>query len=138
MTQRLVPILVFFAVLAVGGAVLLIRAWRRRVLEDRLYGRSDSSFGGFSGGGGAGGGGAMAVEAPRWIDTVEQLGRAVSNGKPEAGLKEWLAQAGYYEDSATTVYVGAQLVLGILALAMGGAVAFSFELSLMIRGCIIV
>src|SRR5687767_11651080 len=131
MAQRFIPILVFFAVLGVGGAVILFRGWRRRMLEERIYGRDNSSFGRFSGGGGA-----AAAPAPSWVDTVEQIGKAVSNGKPaEAGLREWLAQAGYYEDSATTIYVGSQLVLGLLALAIGGAAAFSFELSLMIRGC---
>jgi tight adherence protein C len=136
MAQRIIPILVFFAVLGVGGAVILFRGWRRRMLEERIYGRNDSPFDRFPGGGG---GGAAAVPTATWVDTVEQIGKAVSNGKPaEAGLREWLAQAGYYEDSATTIYVGAQLVLGLLALAIGGAAAFSFELSLTIRGCIIV
>jgi tight adherence protein C len=134
MTQRIIPILVFFAVLAVGGAVILWRAWRRRMLEDRIYGRSNP-VDGFP----AGGVRATALPTAGWIDTVEQVGRAVSNGKPaDAGLREWLAQAGYYEDSATTIYVGAQLLLGLLALAIGGAAAFSFELPLMIRGCIVV
>src|SRR5687768_14653857 len=135
MAQRIIPILVFFAVLAVGGAVILWRGWRRRMLEDRIYGRGSNSLDRFP----AGGGGAAAIPTARWIDTVEQVGRAVANGKPpEAGLREWLAQAGYYEDSATTIYVGAQLCLGLLALAIGGAAAFSFDLSLMIRGCIVV
>jgi tight adherence protein C len=137
MAQRLIPILIFFAVLGVGGAVLLFRGWRKRMLEDRLYGRGDGGFGGSSGFSGDGSATAVMPQA-RWVDTVEQIGRAVSNGKPEAGLKEWLAQAGYYEDSASTIYVGAQLVLGLLALAIGGAAAFSFDLSLMIRGCIVV
>src|SRR5215212_1449609 len=117
MSQRLVPILVFFAVIAIGGAVILVRGWRRGMLEARLYG------GGTTGGGGTFG--ATANVAPtqpshRFVSTVEQLGRAVSNGKQEHGLREWLAQAGYYEDAAPTIYVGAQLVLGQLALAIGG------------------
>jgi len=135
MAQRFIPILIFFAVFAVGGALLLYRAWRKRSLEERLYG--DNSGSNVFGGGGNGGG--AAVASTRWVDTVEQIGRAVSNGKaPEAGLKEWLAQAGYYEDSASTIYVGAQMTLGVLALAIGGAAAFSFDLSLMIRLCIVV
>ena len=136
MAQRLIPVLVFFVVLGIGGAVLLYRGWRRRMLEERLFGSGPSNpyspFGG-------GGGGAAVAQGSRLAGTMEQIGRAVSNGKPaEAGLREWLAQAGYYEDAAPTVYVGAQLVLGLLALAFGGAVAFSFELSLLIRACIIV
>lgn len=157
MAQRLIPVLVFLVVLTLGSAVIVYRGWRRRALEQRLYGNdslgpfggpggsgggtgrigNDGSF--YSGGGGGMGGGAMALEpASRFVNTVEQIGRAVSSGKPEAGLREWLAQAGYYHDSAPTIYVGAQLVLGLLALTIGGAAAFSFDISLMLRACIIV
>src|SRR6266550_6046426 len=115
MSQRLIPVLVFFAVMAVGSAVLVIRAWRRRRLESRLY--DDPGRSGVFGGSGSGGGAAAA--SPRFVGTVEQIGRAVSSGKPEAGFREWLARAGYYEDAAPSIYVGAQLVLGVLALTMG-------------------
>src|SRR5437763_3578277 len=100
MNPQLIPVLVFFAVIGLGGAVVLVRGWRRRMIEERLFGA-----------GGGGGNGASAIadpcdpRPPRFVDTVEQIGRAVSNGKPEAGLKQWLAQAGYYDDAAPTVYV---------------------------------
>jgi tight adherence protein C len=146
MAQRLIPVLVFFVVLTLGSAVLVYRGWRRRSLEERLYGKEPviGPFGGPGGGGmgggvGTGAGGTMAYEqGSRFVSTVEQIGRAVSSGKPEAGLREWLAQAGYYHDAAPTIYVGTQLILGLLALTLGGATAFSFELSLMIRACIII
>ena len=147
MAQRLIPVLVFFVVLTLGSAVLVYRGWRRRSLEERLYGKDPVSgpFGGPGGMGGSGAGGvgaasgAMAYEqGSRFVTTVEQIGRAVSSGKPEAGLRQWLAQAGYYHDAAPTIYVGTQLILGLLALTLGGAAAFSFELSLMIRACIII
>ena len=148
MAQRLIPVLVFLVIMTFGSAVIMYRSWRRRALEQRLYGK-DPMAGPFGGSGGSGnggggeqfydgGGGAMAVEQGRFVTTVEQIGRAVSSGKPEAGLRQWLAQAGYYHDSAPTIYVGAQLILGLLALSIGGAVAFSFEMSLMMRACIIV
>jgi tight adherence protein C len=135
MIQRLIPVLVFFVVLTLGSAVLVYRGWRRRMLESRLYGGGGGG-GGMSGG--ARGSGHDQPQSTRLVDTVEQIGRAVSNGKPEEGLREWLAQAGYYDDSAVTVYVGAQLVLGLLALMAGGAVAFSLDITLVIRACIIV
>jgi tight adherence protein C len=152
MAQRLIPILVFLVVLTLGSAVLLYRGWRRRALEERLYGKGPANpYGGFGGAGnagnggadyyagGGGGGGAMAVEpASRFVSTVEQIGRAVSSDKPETGLRERLAQAGYYHDSAPTIYVGAQLMLGLIALTLGGALAFSFDMALMFRACIIV
>jgi tight adherence protein C len=139
MSQQLIPVLVFFAVIGLGGAVVLVRGWRRRMFEERLFG-SDS------GSAGAGGGGRGAVAQPAvdsyqsggLADTFEQIGRAVSNGKSEAGLKESLAQAGFYDDAAPTIYVGAQLVFGLIALAIGLAVALSSPWSLLIRGCIVI
>ena len=148
MAQRLIPILVFLCVITVGGAVLLYRGWRRRVLEERLYGKPPPlPFGGGFGGaaaqqyyGGGGGAGAMALEPQsRFVNTVEQIGRAVSANKPaEDGLREQLARAGYYHDSAPTIYVGAQLTLGLIALTLGGALAFSFDIALVFRACIVV
>src|SRR5438874_9855419 len=129
MTQRLIPILVFLAVIAVGGAVLLVRSVRRRLLEQRLYGQ-EGNFTGLED--------SPAVRGPLLLNTVEQIGRAVSSTKPTEGLRERLAQAGYYDDAAPTIYVGAQLMLGLLALTLGGAVAFSFDLSMIMRICIIV
>src|SRR5687767_7461989 len=129
MAQRLIPILVFLVVLTIGGAVLLYRGWRRRALEERLYGKGPANpFGGFGGAGNVGGGGAgnqdgaMSVEpAARFVNSVEQIGRAVSSAKPASDLREQLAQAGYYHDSAPTIYVGAQLMLVLIALTLGGA-----------------
>jgi tight adherence protein C len=145
MAQRLIPILVFLVVLTIGSAVLLYRGWRRRALEERLYGKPPPlPFGGFGGAGNVGGHGgnqygAMAVEpASRFVNTVEQIGRAVSSDKPASDLREQLAQAGYYHDSAPTIYVGAQLMLGLIALTLGGALAFSFDIALMFRACIVV
>jgi tight adherence protein C len=122
--KGLIPVLVFFAVMALGGAILVVRGWRRRMLESRLYGERSS--------------GQENVQTPRFVNTMEQIGRAVSSGPPESSLRTWLAQAGYYEDSAPMIYVGAQMVLGVLALMAGGAIAFSFEFSLLLRLCIVV
>jgi len=132
MSQQLIPVLVFSIVIGLGGAVLLVRGWRERMIEERLFGQNSPQQATTTAAAGD------SYESRGFVDTVEQIGRAVSSGKPEAGLKEWLAQAGYFDDAAPTVYVGAQLVLGLVALTFGGALAFSFELSLMMRGCIIV
>ena len=135
MLQRLIPILVFFAVMAIGGSVLLVRAWRRRMLDARLHG------GGGGGGGSIAFGGATPPPLPtvQWVNTVDQIGRAVTSGKPpEKKLREWLAQAGYYDDAASTIYVGAQLVLAVLGLAVGGALAFSFDVTLLLRAALFI
>src|SRR5688500_5211019 len=101
MAQRLIPVLVFLVVILLGGAVLLFRGWRRRMLETRLYGDGSTrgfndggGFGGYGGAGGAGGAGggysgggegygqpysgAVAMQPQSsFVNTVEQIGRAV-------------------------------------------------------------
>jgi tight adherence protein C len=131
MVQRMIPILVFFTVLALGGAVLLFRGWRRRMLEARLYGTGGGEV--------AYGGSAGTVSFNQWVNTVDQIGRAVSSSKPpERKLREWLAQAGYYDDASPTIYIGAQLVLAMLGLALGGALAFSLSVTMLLRAAIFI
>ncbi len=131
MIERAIPILVFLAVVAVGGGILLLRGWRRRRLETRLYGASAGGAFEMPGDG-------SDFSSSRLVSTVEQIGRAISSGQPEAGLRQWLARAGYYDDNAPMIYMGAQLVLGLLALAVGGAIAFSLNISMVLRICIMV
>jgi len=126
----MIPILVFFAVMAIGGAVLVVRGWRRRMLDARLYGNGSVAFGGAT---------PPPLPSAHWINTVEQIGRAVTSGKPpEKKLREWLAQAGHYDDVAPTIYMGAQLVLAVLGLTIGGAIAFSFNFTLLLRAAIFI
>jgi tight adherence protein C len=133
MADLLIPILTFLSVVTIGGAVLLIRGSRRRVLEARLYGAASTgvpspSFGGFNSGDDRGG----------FVGAVEQLGKAVSSGKPApSDLRARLLQAGYYDETTPTIYVGAQLALVLLGLPVGGFLAYSFDLSMMARAAIV-
>ena len=129
MSQTIVPILAFLAVVSIGGAVLLVRWFRRRGIEQRLYGHSTSSSPTWSGAGG--------TRSERVTDALEQVGRAVSSGGGHAkDLTERLNYAGFYQPAAATIYVGAQLVLLVIGLALGGLLALTLRQSLMIGLCI--
>jgi tight adherence protein C len=124
MGQLLVPLLAFLSVIAVGGAVLVVRAARQRTLQARLFGQHSTY-------------GASDAPAGGLMEAVEQVGRAVTSDKPlPPGLRDKLAQAGFYDESAPVVYQGAQLLLLLLGLGFGGALAFSLTLSLLLRVCV--
>src|SRR5687768_12540192 len=130
MAEVFVPILTFLTVICIGGCVLVVRGARRRALEERLYGATSSS-GGMAVGG--------MTQGTRLAGALEQVGRAVSSDAPTPNdLREKLAHAGYYDTNAATIYMGAQLLLVILAIPLGGLVALLLRLSLVIGLCVVV
>ena len=131
MSQLIVPILAFLTVVCIGGAFLLVRWFRRRGIEQRLYGTPSSPS--------AWGDATRESRSERMTDALEQVGRAVSSGKAHAkDLTERLNYAGFYQPAAATIYVGAQLVLVVIGVALGGLAALASRQSLLIGLCIAV
>ena len=93
----LVPILVFLAVVGIGGGVALALTRRRQAMRARLI--EDDKANPSEPAGGA------AVRA------ASRLGGAVSLGSVSTKLKEQLANAGYYRDVAAATYLGAKFLL---------------------------
>ncbi len=120
MSQALIPILVFLAVVGLGGAVLLAQAIRSRWLQQRLYGRHDSRH-------------ETRSKTSGLTSAIDHLGRAITPEKPDQGLRQELVQAGYYAPSAQTSYLGAQLLLTLASLVIGLLLAFALDLSLSAR-----
>jgi tight adherence protein C len=94
-----VPILTFVAVMATGGALILLRTNRRRMVLDRL-GPSDQA-------------GPEMPDQPRplALRPLYALGAAVSPSGVSARLREQLARAGHFERSAASVYLGLKMFL---------------------------
>lgn len=102
--QVLIAVLVFLAVVCVGGAFLALGAARRRALRPRLF------QGGIQDG--------PRVES---LGFLNKVGATASMGKPTPRLQETLARAGYQGRNAPQVYLGAKMVLlvvGVLAMGM--------------------
>ncbi|MDQ3440719.1 MAG: hypothetical protein M3478_10265, partial [Planctomycetota bacterium] len=90
MSQMIVPILAFVTVVSIGGAVLLVRWFRRRGIERRLYGQPTGAPASWGGAGGS--------RTERVGDALEQVGRAVSSrGGHAKDLTERLNYAGFYQ-----------------------------------------
>jgi tight adherence protein C len=122
-----VGILTFLSVILIGGALLVVRAGRRRALESRLYGGGTVSAGFASSG-----------TQTRLAEALEHVGRAVSTKAPASDLRLKLAHAGYFDPNAPTIFIGAQLMLVVLAIPLGGIVALATRLSLLPALCVVV
>ncbi|HWE93525.1 MAG TPA: type II secretion system F family protein [Tepidisphaeraceae bacterium] len=110
MNQELViPVLAGGAVVAIGGAGLLVRQMLKAPLQERLRGLAD---------------GTMAVspqsDSRRFADVVQNLGAAVSSGTTSRSLREKLTQAGYHDPNAAAIYLGAKALLFAVALLACG------------------
>lgn len=105
MYEMIIPFLAFLSVMAMGGAILAVRAAKRAGLKERL--RDDG----------------MPLEPdqgshPRLLGLMNRIGKGLSSKGPSAGLKAELSRAGYYSSAAPTVYLGAKMLL----LLLGGGV----------------
>ncbi|HEY8749608.1 MAG TPA: type II secretion system F family protein [Tepidisphaeraceae bacterium] len=110
--QIIVSLLAGLSVIAVGGAVLMIKwasrapldARLRQIAGNRMIDEPASTFG------------------PRFAGMVENIGTAVAPGKASVSLREQLTQAGYHGESTASVYVGAKLILAVVGLLGSAAV----------------
>ena len=110
-TQIGISALVGISVIAIGGAILMLRRVKRAPMEARLRDIAGAQITGSS----------PAAIAPRFTGMVGNLGTAVAHGKASVTLKEQLTQAGYHAESAAAVYVGAKLMLAVLGLVASAA-----------------
>jgi tight adherence protein C len=117
----LIPILAFAAVFLLGGAIIAARLARRDPLKARL-GQPDST-----------GSADSQTGRTRSIDAISRIGESVSRGKASKTLREQLAQAGYHDPSAPAIYIGAKMLLFVVALAGSVAVFLPLGLSLPIK-----
>ncbi|MEX0655099.1 MAG: type II secretion system F family protein [Phycisphaeraceae bacterium] len=119
----LIPLLVFVAIMALGGAVLIFRGARHRVVHDRLFGRqSDAAVA------------PMGQGSDRWLEqTLERVGRPMATGESAGVLRRKLLQAGYYHESAPAVFLGSQLALAAGAILLAAVVVMQINLPVVMR-----
>ena len=112
MNSILIPLLVFVAVMILGGSVLLSIRERRRPLQDRLRGLVGSPQ--------------PATEpylAKRFVEALNVLGSSMGSNSSSPQLREQLARAGFHHADAARIYMGAKLLSLLTGAILLGAAA---------------
>lgn len=106
--KLVIPGLTFLSIIAVGAAILLSRAQKRKTLETRmregLPTAADIS-------------GTAQKQKSGLVQLLEKIGNIVSHGRASTNLWEELVRAGYYSKTAPAIYTGIKMSLFILGIA---------------------
>jgi tight adherence protein C len=143
MSAWFVPILTFLSGIFFGGAIVVIVAARRRALEARLFGSGTSAAAAAAAAGEYGAVGGLGGK--KLADTLEHVGRAVASSSSSAAntrsvsdLREKLTHAGFYDPNAATIFMGAQLLLLLVALPFAGLFALALRLPLLVGVAVVI
>jgi len=130
MEYVLVPLLVFICVIAIGSAVILGGAARKRALQGRLRGLSGKVSTGST----------TAQRArPKVLGALSFIGDMVAMGKGGSpALREQLAKAGYHSHNAVTIYLGAKMFLLIGGIFAAGVLLFPLRIPLSLKVLLVV
>ena len=86
-----------------------------------------------------------ALRGKKLADTLEQVGRAVASSSSSvestrsvSDLREKLTHAGFYDPNAATIFMGAQLLLLLVALPFAGLLALALRLPLLVGVAVVV
>jgi tight adherence protein C len=126
MQQILVPVLIFVAIMAVGGIFLLVKATRKKELDSRLHPDANASA-------------PKRQHQSAGVDFLHKVGAATS-GKKSQKLVQQLVMAGFHSKTAPEVYLGTKvlmlaggLVAGLaLTLPMDKPPTFKFMLGMIV------
>lgn len=118
MYEILIPALAFLAVIFIGTAIITGRSARKERIRDRLeeqvqVGRS-----------------AETGQPGRLSGLLHRIGRSASGDQQSSTLRQRLAVAGYHNQAAPAVFLGAKLTLLTLGFVVLLAVLFPMSLSL--------
>jgi tight adherence protein C len=108
--EILLSVLVFLAVIGMGGAIIASHASRRRRLAAQIGGQTISE-----------GDLAHSRAASALVDTVGTIGERMGAARGSERLRIQLVRAGFHSANALTVYMGAKITLMVL----GGALALT-------------
>ena len=128
MIEWLVPGLAFVAVIAIGGAISSAWVSHRDSVKNRL-GKPDAAPSLVA-----------KPDQPGLLNAVSRVGELVSSTRSRGSLKQELAKAGYYHPRATTVYLGAKMLLfmigfgGIISLVISTELQVATQTGLVLTG----
>lgn len=123
-SELIMAFLTFVAIFAIGAAFLVARASRRKLVEARLRSLAEEPE--------------SPLELPgskkkESLGIFARLAQAFSPGKPSDTLKAQLARAGFHDNAAAAIYLGAKTIFLIIG-GVGVALAtLPFELNAPVR-----
>jgi len=113
-------ILIFTAVMSIGGAMVMVFSRRRQALRMRLEPSGVS-------------GGAEATGRRPFIEMFGRIGTLASSGASSRSLAEYLARAGYHGRGAAAVYLGVKIFLLLLGLALPAIFLLRVDIPLQLK-----
>jgi len=127
MLEVMVVILVFTAVMSVGGAVVATRKARRAPLDSRLRQLEEDHEPD-----------QIVKPDPLTLRLISRIGKAVSAGDPSRGLKMELTKAGYSGVHAAATYLGAKILFLMIGLVTLLALLAPLDMSVLSKTFLIV
>lgn len=112
--EILIPVLTFLAVVAIGASIIVSRAEKRKIIEDRLEDRLRRGIL-------TAGQETETAKKTQILQFLEKVGNVASHGNPSTNLWEQLVRAGYYNSTATAIYTGIKFALFLIGLVASAA-----------------
>ncbi len=100
--EILVPICMFLSVAGIGGSVVMAIAAQRNRLKARLVEGEPGS-----------------ARSAHSMNVIALVGKLVAGKGPSQKLQQRLAQAGYHNESASTIFLGAKVIVFTVGAAAG-------------------
>lgn len=120
MQALLISLTTFIAIMALGSAILIGLAERRRQMLDRLERL-------------AGAGHSAAGQKAKMLNLIDSIGSRVISGTPSRKLQALLAQAGFRSQGATRAFLGIKVLLFIAGLLIFGLIPFLSKAPMQVR-----
>jgi tight adherence protein C len=110
-----VPLLIFAAVMLIGGAFLAVSFIRRRAIHERLHRDRGSR---------------AALDGERAsFGLLNAVGETATGGKTTGKLARELAAAGFHGQSASYIFMGTKILMLVGGLLLAGALVLPMELA---------
>lgn len=117
-----IPILTFVSVITIGASIIISRAQKKKMLEERLqddvWTEIDET---------------TSNKKSAFLKLIERVGNLASHGHATATLWEQLTRAGYLNTAAPAIYTGIKMLLFIAGLAGMGILVMPMDFALLTK-----
>jgi tight adherence protein C len=116
--EIIVPVLVFFSVIAIGASLILSRKHKEKQLELRVLAEDNwvqtEEI--------------VNQQKKDYLSIIEKIGNYVSHGKSTTTLADQLIRAGYFKRSAAGIYTGIKMLFFVAGLVIATVLTWPADL----------